>query len=429
MDACLDRACEPMNRKLAGLLFDRTKDYPVLHSSHTMDRAVCTALAERVPEVIGYLRARMIRSPQLSVEWMLNQPLREEQTRSVNRFEYIAEEFPIWADKREVGKRVFNPDGIPRRLELCFFDIPYIVDQSRGSDRFFRTLAVEDVDHAVFEEEIVQIIIERAWRESAATFFLFLALPQLTLQCLFFTWSNYLTVPDRDEDGVETTSESKDKAALLFCYLILGNIALLALQELWQMHRTTVLAYLSDLTNLVELTPLVSATLTMALYLQELHADEPPPEWAATTRTGAQIVTCLVLWVKLLGFLRPFKAYGHLIRMVQSVFADMAPFMGVFAILVVAFSDAFYTESNALPKLEEGEEGGRYLANFFLAVRFSYETALGALDTDHFQGFVPWLLFFAVTVFNLIVLLNLLIAIISETYERVTATRAQHAML
>ena len=95
--------------------------------------------------------------------------------------------------------------------------------------------------------------------------------------------------------------------------------------------------------------------------------------------------------------------------------------MVVFLIMVIAFSDAFYTESNA--------QSDPYLGNFFEALMFSYSTALGGLDTEVFHGFVAWTLFFGCTVFNLIMLLNLLIAIISETYDNVTATRQQYAML
>ena len=62
MDSCLDDANETKNIHLAGLLFEKTKNYPTLHSSHTMNRAVCTALSNRIPQVIPYISARMIRS-------------------------------------------------------------------------------------------------------------------------------------------------------------------------------------------------------------------------------------------------------------------------------------------------------------------------------------------------------------------------------
>ena len=41
---------------------------------------------------------------------------------------------------------------------------------------------------------------------------------------------------------------------------------------------------------------------------------------------------------------------------------------------------------------------------------------------------IGWILFFICTVFNMIVMLNLLIAIISETYNRVNQTKQQYAL-
>ena len=216
-------------------------------------------------------------------------------------------------------------------------------------------------------------------------------------------------------------TEAKEQTAVVFCYLILVNCLFIAMQELFQAAQTG-FDYLTDYYNYIELTPLVSATITMLLHLREYYS-HTSPEWTTTVKTAAQIVTALFLWFKFITFLRPFKAYGHLIRMIGQVFADMRFFMVILFVLIIAFSDAFYSESNSLP------EDDRYIGNFFFAITFSYETALGALETDNFQGFVPWLLFFAVTIFNLIVMLNLLIAIISETFDKVTATKEQEAML
>lgn len=163
MDACLDPEIETKNLNLAGLLFEKTMDYPTLHSSHTMNRAICTALSNRIPQVIPYISARMVKSKQLSVERMMNNALKKEKAQKVNNFVYVAEEFPIWANKAKIAESIFEKEGIPNKLDLCFFDISYITDQSLDSDKFFETLAFEDIDMNVFDEEIVQIIIERAW--------------------------------------------------------------------------------------------------------------------------------------------------------------------------------------------------------------------------------------------------------------------------
>ena len=43
MDACLNEN-KTFNAKLVGFLFANTKDYPILHSSHILQPAVCKAI-------------------------------------------------------------------------------------------------------------------------------------------------------------------------------------------------------------------------------------------------------------------------------------------------------------------------------------------------------------------------------------------------
>ena len=48
---------------------------------------------------------------------------------------------------------------------------------------------------------------------------------------------------------------------------------------------------------------------------------------------------------------------------------------------------------------------------------------MGELSMDGFEEEnIAWILFFLCAIFNLIVMLNLLIAIISDTYDRVAST-------
>ena len=55
----------------------------------------------------------MIISPQLSVEKMINNALNDSKVQQVSSFEYVVEEFSVWASKSEVAKSVFNVEGIP----------------------------------------------------------------------------------------------------------------------------------------------------------------------------------------------------------------------------------------------------------------------------------------------------------------------------
>ena len=74
MDACLNEG-KTFNAKLVGFLFANTKDYPLLHSSHILQQAVCKAIKFDVPGIVDYLNARMISSPHLSTEKMISNEL------------------------------------------------------------------------------------------------------------------------------------------------------------------------------------------------------------------------------------------------------------------------------------------------------------------------------------------------------------------
>ena len=64
MDACLNEG-KTFNSKLVGFLFANTKDYPLLHSSHILQHAVCQAVKMNVPGIVDYIAARLIPSPHL----------------------------------------------------------------------------------------------------------------------------------------------------------------------------------------------------------------------------------------------------------------------------------------------------------------------------------------------------------------------------
>ena len=63
MDACLDKENNIFNLKLVSVLFKKTMDYPLLHSSHLMQSAICKGIETSVPEVREYLSHRWIDIP------------------------------------------------------------------------------------------------------------------------------------------------------------------------------------------------------------------------------------------------------------------------------------------------------------------------------------------------------------------------------
>lgn len=122
------------------------------------------------------------------------------------------------------------------------------------------------------------------------------------------------------------------------------------------------------------------------------------------------------MWAKQLYFLRVFDSYSYLIRMINQVIFDMKEFMAVLLLAIVAFSDTYRTISDG------NTEENRFVDGTFDSFLMAYKMALGDFDTEKFgKVAVPMCVFFffLCTVFNMIVMLNLLIAIISETFAKV----------
>jgi len=98
----------------------------------------------------------------------------------------------------------------------------------------------------------------------------------------------------------------------------------------------------------------------------------------------------------------------------------MKTFLGLFLLSTLAFGNCFYV-------FNENLGGDTFINNYFKSFTYVYEVNLGKFDnevfgkgstTDHIALYV---LFFMSTVFLMITMLTLLIAIIGDTYNNVNA--------
>ena len=184
---------------------------------------------------------------------MVSNELVTEKKAVANGYQYAIEEFPIWVDKSRVAKELFNPNGFPKRLRLCFFDIPNINDMSEESDAFFNALAESD-NLDLFNITIIHIIINKAWAELRQFFFWFLMFPYLVLLASFSIWQNYLIV-DIEQQSLFETVESQQKWAKFACVLILLSCLFIISQEVYQCSRDYK-RYLQSVWNFLDLCPL-----------------------------------------------------------------------------------------------------------------------------------------------------------------------------
>jgi len=135
------------------------------------------------------------------------------------------------------------------------------------------------------------------------------------------------------------------------------------------------------------------------------------------------VCTAILLWTKFLHFLRSWKRTGALVRLLTEVIKDMLVFILILFVAILAFGDAFYTLSNLRPKEERLQSG------YVNALFYTYLIGLGEFNSEEYgETYLPRVVFILCTIFNCVVMLNLLIAIISDTYARVMATENEYAM-
>lgn len=190
--------------------------------------------------------------------------------------------------------------------------------------------------------------------------------------------------------------------------------------------------YIKNFWNYVDILPLAFAafgpTLTLIGYEIKQQSDltEGEPDvhpFMRRARSIAQVGASMILWMKFLYYLRTQKQFGYLIRMITQVIKDMIPFLVVMLVLIIAFSESIYSLDNN--KFEEELTFG----TFFDAQTFVFFNAMGELNMEGFESdSIAWTLFFLCAMINLIVMLNLLIAIISETYDKVASTQDEYAL-
>lgn len=132
------------------------------------------------------------------------------------------------------------------------------------------------------------------------------------------------------------------------------------------------------------------------------------------------------MWLKVFYFGRIFESTAALIRMVIEITFDMKYFLFVFILSVAGFGNCFMILAR-----NYGTDSMFTGQTYWRAFIYSYNQAMGNFDTDAYSQTDKYYLFslwFLNTMVTLIIFLNLLIAIMGDSFDRVQET-AENNML
>lgn len=168
------------------------------------------------------------------------------------------------------------------------------------------------------------------------------------------------------------------------------------------------LSYFKTFWNIIDLTSLLLNYIVCILDLTDQNQQDLVV-WTA--------FAVILMWMKLFYFGRIFLKTATTVTMVIEITKDMKYFLVILLIAIAGYGNCYLILSRNYTG-EDSFSGETY----FLAFIYAYQQAMGDFDTDGFEStdrYYLYALWFLNVIMTLIVLLNLLIAIMGDTFDRV----------
>ena len=155
-------------------------------------------------------------------------------------------------------------------------------------------------------------------------------------------------------------------------------------------------------------------------------------------------ITIMLTWVNFITWLSFFENTAHYVRMIIVTFKDISNFLIVQMMFVFTFGFTIYflnieRQSAILTATEQGividENDPQYAELFpthtglgiFDTIFHQYMLLLGEFEADGYEagkyGTFVWVLFILATFMSQVMIFNMLIAIMSDSYNKVEGTR------
>ncbi|CDW91442.1 wd-40 repeat protein [Stylonychia lemnae] len=272
-----------------------------------------------------------------------------------------------------------------------------------------------------FENQIIQSIINFKWKEYTLTyyktkFYIYLIFMAAFIFDIFYTTYSSKTYNDEiklieneklDHDPQEHQPNILLKISTkIICCLVLFSFLIHEVRQI----RIQKASYLIDIWNYFDFSHIVVFILFCILEFTNEDSD---------ILILNKILLIILSFMKLFYFLRIYDGFSFLVQMMAGVFKDLKYFISFFLIFILLFGMIFLVLFKA-DSIDE-YKGVNGMAYFLMAFRISS----GDFQLDDYQkqgstlvifSWILWIL--AVLTLN-IVFMNFIIAVISESYERV----------
>ncbi|CDW86317.1 wd-40 repeat protein [Stylonychia lemnae] len=374
--------------------------------SRTISAQLPQVLMLKLKNIYGYFESRILETEQLK-------STKRGKLNCLHKKEYAITSGLQWPNMNKLEGQIFkDKTGKNHKFEikLTILDIPRIHDfQTQECKEFLEALVFID-DIKMFENQAIQSLINIQWTIARKQTVKYLCIPFLFYLCVFCFYSNYLNTKIGKKN-----LETEDFRLICFSIILLLMISTFFLinesSQVFKQGKN----YFYSFWNYSDLSPPILVTIVMIFHILEVCIpDFESPIIIMTIHSFAS----MLVWFKFIYLLRIFQQTGYLINMLTKVAWDMRIFMLILLIFYLSFTEAF------LRITEFGGEEVDFTYNYAYALVYTFRLSIGDTDVDKFdlndQSFTAWFLFVFCTLISNVIMLNLLIAIISKTFESVT---------
>ena len=292
-------------------------------------------------------------------------------------------------------------------LEIKAIEFDWIFGKEGA--KFINTIAHSD-SIELFSLEIVQIIVLFFWQYYKKRIIFASLIPFLIY---FATVIAYVTfIHPEDLEKGDDNNDWRITAYVLIAIILTLSAYHIGLEILYLCEKR--LKYFTTFWTYVNL---FSIGLSVACVIIDLR-DQDESQYFIPVGASAVVV----MWLKLFYFGRIINSTSTIVRMIIEISKDMVPFLFIMFVVMGGFSNSFF-----IIALNKEEEGPRFTRdNFILSLLYTWRNGLGDFITDEYPEnnypvlvFIIWLL---CTFFVLIVFLNLLIAVLTDSFDKIQET-------
>ncbi|CDW91232.1 wd-40 repeat protein [Stylonychia lemnae] len=302
-----------------------------------------------------------------------------------------------------------NQEVANQPVTLKGLDVGWIFNAKEGRKYLLNLSNHKDL--SFFETQSTKIIISYLWPHYKYKIIFFTLIPYVIYHSIFllllfynekyFKGGNEMSFQSGESDGMKVICSVLLLCMAYFFYIILSR---LRFQKL--VYMTGMWAYLDIFSISLNLTIVV-------MCLQETQV---------SNIRRIEAVASTLMWLKFLYFFRIIDTTAPLVRMVKEILLDMVSFSFIYIFSLLAFANAFYVlAQNQLFEGQSTNDVAYYSVQG--ALRYVYLTSIGEFDHSTYNSskdeHLLWVYLIITTVFLLVVLLNMLIAIMSMTFGRV----------